>query len=156
MKRPFVLCAPLFLLLAAPAVAAEADVILGRWQTEPTDKGYAHVEVVAEGGLYQGRIVWLSEPDFPAGDEMAGQPKLDRLNPDPQLRGRPIIGLALMEGFSYEGEGRWKGGRIYDPETGKTYKCNLRLDQDGTLRVRGYVGISLIGRTTVWVRPPTR
>lgn len=138
--------------VATPAAAAEADAILGVWQTEPTDKGYARVEMSRQEGGYAGRIVWLSEPDFPPGDPEAGQPKADRLNPDPRLRGQPILGLRLMSGFRFDG-GVWKGGRIYDPETGKTYKCAIKLSDDGLLRLRGFIGISLIGRTAVWVRP---
>lgn len=142
----------LLLAAASPAVA-DSDAIVGLWQSDPTENGYAHIEVTRRGGLYEGRVVWLSDPDFPSGDPDAGRPKSDRLNPDPELRGQPILGLRLMEGFHYAG-GLWKGGRIYDPETGKTYKCNLRLDEGGNLEVRGYVGISLLGRTTVWVPAP--
>jgi uncharacterized protein (DUF2147 family) len=139
------------LLLAAPLpAAADPDAIVGQWRTEPTDKGYAHVEVTRHHDLYEGRVVWLSEPDFPLGDVEAGRPKADRLNPDPRLRGQPILGMSLMTGFRYS-KGTWKGGRIYDPETGKTYKCIIKLDDDGTLKLRGYIGISLIGRTAVWV-----
>ncbi|MFQ5349936.1 MAG: DUF2147 domain-containing protein [Thermoanaerobaculia bacterium] len=142
----------LLLLLAAPLpAAADPDAIVGLWRTDPTDKGYAHVEVTVQDGLYEGRIVWLSEPDFPPGDPQAGRPKVDRLNPDPELRGQPILGLSLMSGFRYA-DGVWKGGRIYDPETGKTYKCTVRLGNEGNLKVRGYVGISWLGRTTAWVR----
>lgn len=148
----------LFVLLLPVAAVCDAvgegDAILGLWQTAPTDKGYARVRIEVADGVYGGRIVWLSEPDFPPGDPAAGTPKVDRLNPDPSVRGRPILGLPLMEGFRYEGDGVWKGGRIYDPESGKTYRATMRLDEDGSLRVRGFVGISLLGRTTVWVRPP--
>jgi uncharacterized protein (DUF2147 family) len=141
----------LLLVLAAPLpAAADPDAIVGLWRTDPTDKGYAHVEVTLQDGRYEGRVVWLSEPDFPPGDSQAGQPKADRLNPDPVLRQRPILGLSMMAGFRFV-DGVWRGGRIYDPETGKTYKCTLRLAADGTLKVRGYIGISLLGRTTVWV-----
>lgn len=158
--NPLRVYALLFVLLAAlPAAAAAvdgADAILGLWETAPTDKGHARVEIRVADGVYRGRIVWLSEPEFPAGDPQAGEPKVDRLNPDPEVRGRPILGLPLMEGFRYEGDRVWKGGRIYDPETGKTYRSNIRLDEDGSLKVRGFVGISLLGRTTVWVRPRSR
>lgn len=141
----------LLLLLAAPwPAAADPNAIVGRWRTEPTDKGFAYVEVTRRDGLYEGRVVWLSEPDFPPDDPEAGRPKADRLNPDPELRGQPILGMLLMNGFRYD-EGVWKGGRIYDPETGKTYKCTIRLGDDGRLKLRGYIGISLIGRTAVWV-----
>ena len=141
------------LAVAAPLVAAaEEDAILGLWRTDPTDKGYAHVQVSRRGDTYEGRIVWLSEPDFPPGDRDAGRPKVDRLNPDPERRGQPILGLRLMTGFRYA-DGGWRGGRIYDPESGKTYRCVIRLGEDGVLRVRGYIGVSLLGRTTAWVRP---
>lgn len=146
-----VVLATLLLVVAPLAAAAEADAILGLWQTDATDKGYAHVEITRRDGLYEGRIVWLSEPDFPSGDPEAGRPKADRLNPDPELRGQPILGLQLMTGFRFADD-TWKGGRIYDPETGKTYKCGIKLGADGILRVRGFIGISLLGRTTAWVR----
>lgn len=139
---------PLLLAAAAP-VADQADAIVGVWRTDPTDKGYAHIEVIHSDGRYEGRVIWLSEPDFPPGDPEAGRPKSDRLNPDPQLRGRPILGMSLMEGLRYEA-GVWRDGRIYDPETGKTYRCNIRLADDGTLRLRGFIGVSLFGRSTVW------
>ena len=89
------LLATVFLaLLAAPLPAApNGDSILGLWRTEPTDNGYAHVEISERGGTYDGLVVWLSEPEFPPGDERAGQPKVDRLNPDPAERGRPVLGL---------------------------------------------------------------
>ena len=144
----------ILLSLAAPAAAAGPDAILGVWQTGLTDHGYAHVEIFRQGELFRGRVVWLSEPDFPPGDEMAGEPKSDRLNPDPALRGQPIIGLPLMEDFQYVG-GRWKGGRIYDPESGRIYKGSIRLEGDASLRLRGYLGVSLLGRTTVWTRTAT-
>ncbi len=57
-----------------------------------------------------------------------------------------------MTGFAANGEGKWTGGRIYDPNNGKTYKCTLELANDGTLKVRGYVGISWFGRTETWTR----
>ena len=61
-------------------------------------------------------------------------------------------GLTILEGFSYQEENLWSGGTIYDPNSGKTYKCKLSLNDDGTLKVRGYVGVSLFGRTEVWKR----
>ncbi len=150
MKKSAVLLLLLALAASMPAVA-DPDAILGLWRTDPTDKGYAHVEVTRRDGLYEGSVVWLSEPEFPPGDPEAGRPKVDRLNPDPELRGQPILGMRLMRGFRYD-DGAWKGGRIYDPETGNTYKCGIRLGDDGSLRLRGYVGVPLIGRTTVWAR----
>lgn len=151
MKRCFrillvLLLAPLFTQAAEPV--AGADRILGLWVT---DKGAAHVEIYKEQGLYQGRIVWLAEPLYPVGDPEAGESKHDRNNPDPAQRAAPVLGLQIMRGFHAVAEGRWQDGTIYDPENGKTYACKLWLTDDGTLKVRGYVGISLFGRTTEWV-----
>ncbi|MGH8371304.1 MAG: DUF2147 domain-containing protein [Gammaproteobacteria bacterium] len=142
--------------LSAHAVLAadqNGDVILGTWVTEG---GKSHVEITQQNGHYEGRISWLKESDYPADDTqgMAGKPKIDRENPDRTLRSRPIIGLPLLSGFSYAGDGVWTDGNIYDPESGKTYRCKMTLMLDGSLRVRGYVGISLFGRTTIWTRLP--
>jgi len=142
----------LLLLCAPPVPAAEpvagADQILGLWVT---DKGAAHVEIYREQDLYHGRLVWLAEPLYPADDPEAGESKHDRNNPDPARRKAPLLGLQIMQGFRAVAEGRWQGGTIYDPETGETYSCKLWLTDDGTLKVRGYVGISLFGRTTEWM-----
>ena len=134
---------------AAHAQEPGADAIVGLWATEDEE---AHVEITRKGDGYAGTIVWLSEPIYPPDDEqgMGGREKVDRENPDPELHDRPIIGLEIMEGFSYNGDGVWKGGRIYDPDNGKTYKCKLTLQEDGSLYVRGFIGFSLLGRTSVW------
>jgi len=141
-------------LLAAGPAAAEGDEILGLWHTEPEDHGYARVEITKENGRYNGQIVWLCEPDYPEGDEggMGGQPKVDRENPDTDLRSRPIVGIHLLADFEYAGKNQWKRGTIYDPKNGKTYKCNIKLQDEDTLKVRGYIGMSLLGRTTIWKR----
>lgn len=76
----------------------------------------------------------------------------DVLNPDPALRDRLLLGLTIMDGFTHAGEGRWKSGRIYDPNSGKTYKCKLTLVDENTLELRGYIGFSLLGRTETWTR----
>jgi uncharacterized protein (DUF2147 family) len=140
--------------VASPCGASRE--IRGVWSTQPTDKGFVHVRIEAAAGTFVGRIVWLSEADFPASEppEFAGRPKTDRQNPDEALRGRPILGLQLLTGLRPAGDGTFRGGTIYDPETGKTYRCHARIAEDGTLRLRGYVGVSLFGRTTTWTRVP--
>jgi uncharacterized protein (DUF2147 family) len=135
------------------AAEQNGDIILGTWVTEG---GKSHVEITLQSGHYEGHITWLKEPDYPADDkqDMAGKPKVDRENPDSTLRTRSIIGLQLVSGFRYAGDEVWTDGSIYDPESGKTYRCKMTLMPDGSLKVRGYVGISLFGRTTVWTRLP--
>ena len=147
----------IFLLFSFPAWSDDAagDRILGVWATE---KAEAHVEIARDENGYNGSIIWLKEPFYSEadGDELAGQPKTDRENQDPALQERAIIGLPIMNGFRYAGKNRWVDGTIYDPENGKTYKCYLWLTKDGSLKVRGYVGISLFGRTSEWTPVLTR
>lgn len=141
----------LFLLFSFPLLAddAAADRIVGVWATE---KAEAHVEISRGENGYNGSITWLKEPFYSEadGEELVGRPKTDRENPDPALHERAIIGLPLMSGFRYAGNNRWVDGTIYDPENGKTYKCYMWLTKEGSLKVRGYVGISLFGRTSEW------
>ena len=65
-------------------------------------------------------------------------PNTDIHNPDPKLRSRPIVGMPVLSGFSGSG-GSWKGGRAYDPESGKSYRSYLELNPDGSLKVSGCI-----------------
>ena len=144
------------LAIAATALAAAgsgADAVLGTWRTEPGEQGgRARVEISRRGDQFVGTIVSLEEPNFAADHERAGQPKVDLENPDASKRERPIVGLRILSGFTYDGDGTWSGGTIYDPANGKTYKARIRLQDGDTLDVRGYVGVPLFGRTTTWKR----
>jgi uncharacterized protein (DUF2147 family) len=154
-KRYLTLAAILTLVLVKPASAGDGDAILGLWATDPEGGGgEAHVEIYADGDQYSGRIVWLAEPVYPADDEegMAGQEKVDRENPDEALRNKPIVGLVIVKGFKFDGKDTWRKGTIYDPDNGKTYKSKMKLESPDVLKVRGFIGISLIGRTTEWTR----
>jgi uncharacterized protein (DUF2147 family) len=146
--------------LAAPiwVGAADGDQIVGLWATAPDEvDGNAHVEIYKNNGTYAGKIVWLEKPVYNEDDEegMAGQDKVDRENPDEALRDRPILGLQIMSDFEYDGKNKWKKGTIYAPDDGKTYKCKMSLSGD-VLKVRGYIGISMLGRTEEWTRVPAK
>jgi uncharacterized protein (DUF2147 family) len=140
-------------LLALPitVLGADADAIIGLWNTSDND---ARIEIYRCGTAYCGRISEIDEPRYPVDDEkgMAGLPRVDRNNPDPRLRNRPLVGLMLLEGFRWTGNNSWEGGRIYSPENGKRYKALIGLTDKRHLLLRGYVGISLLGRTETWVR----
>ena len=114
----------------------------------------SQVEISKTNGVYFGTVIQLREPNWPANDPEggAGKAKNDRRNPNAELRSRPIIGLQIMEGFRYAGDRTWTDGHIYDPESGNTYHGRITLRPDGRLELRGYVGISLFGRTVVWTR----
>lgn len=140
-------------LLALPffegyAQEVKADDILGVWLNEDKD---AHVNVYEENNLFYGKIVWLKDPI----DEETGKPKLDDENNDESLRTRPIMGLMLLRDFEFDGDDEWEGGRIYDPKNGKDYKCYMEFPEEddlNKLKVRGFIGVSLLGRTTYWTR----
>ena len=87
-------------------------------------------------------------------NEENGEPKLDDENEDESLRTRPVMGLLLLRDFVFD-EDEWEDGRVYDPKNGKDYKCYMEFPDEGdkdNLKVRGYIGFSLIGRTTYWTR----
>ncbi|GFO68194.1 hypothetical protein GMLC_17730 [Geomonas limicola] len=142
---------PLVLGLAASAYGA-GDDILGAWKNED---GRAQIEIYHCDGKYCGKLSWLGRPVYPPDDPqgMAGQPRVDRENPDPKLKGRPLLGLKIMQGFSYSGGTSWEHGEIYDPDSGKTYSCRMTLATPVKLKIRGYLGLTLFGRTTTWTRP---
>ncbi|MCZ7558399.1 MAG: DUF2147 domain-containing protein [Bacteroidia bacterium] len=148
MKRSIalILFACIFLpLTACFAQSSEADAIVGTWLVQ--DKK-AKVEIFKRGEKYFGKIIWLKEPN----DE-SGKAKTDKENPDKALRSKPILGLEMLRDFVYDEDFEWDDGEIYDPKNGKTYSCTMTLSKDrNTLDVRGYIGISLIGRTQLWTR----
>jgi uncharacterized protein (DUF2147 family) len=124
------------------------DDILGVWLNEDKD---AHVEIYSENNKYYGKIIWLRDPI----DEETGKPKLDDKNEDESLHDRPVMGLMLLRDFVFDGDDEWEDGRIYDPKNGKDYSCYMIFPDEtdkNTLKVRGYIGFSLLGRTTYWTR----
>lgn len=126
----------------------EGDKIQGTWLNQ---EGTSHIMIYKANnaqfkGKFYGKIVWLKEPNE------NGQPKKDKNNPDASKRSAGLMGLMILKDFTYDKDDKeWSGGTIYDPKNGKTYSCYMSIN--GTkLNVRGYVGISLIGRTAVWTR----
>lgn len=122
-----------------------SDDILGTWLNEDED---AHVLIYKEGGKYFGKISWLKNPV----DEETGEAKKDKENPDESLQDRPLKGLVILKDFEYDGGGEWDEGSIYDPKSGKTYSCYMELKEMDRLKIRGYIGVSLLGRTSYWTR----
>ncbi len=124
-------------------VPPAGDSIVGIWLNQ---EGTAHVQINKVGATYSGKIVWLKEPTE------NGRPRTDKNNPQAAKQSVPLMGLVILRDFVYVVEdGEWTDGTIYDPKNGKTYSCTMTLE-DGRLNVRGYIGISLIGRTAVWTK----
>jgi len=121
-----------------------ADII-GVWKT---GEGNAIVRIYKNGEKYQGKIVWLKEPNDPE----TGKPKLDKNHPDESIRTRPILGLINIWGFTYKEKNVWEDGNIYDPKNGNTYSCSIKMINSKILEVRGFIGVSLLGRTDTWTK----
>jgi uncharacterized protein (DUF2147 family) len=138
----FALVAAFLAISPVAARASQGSSPVGLWKTED-----AQIEIYEEDGKLSGRIATLNKQYMSDGIE-----KTDISNPDPEKRSRPLIGLVFMTGFTPEGSGRWDHGTVYDPKTGHTYASFLEYDGGDTLRLRGYIGISLIGRTAVWTK----
>lgn len=120
-----------------PAYGQNSNGVLGTWLSE---KKTARIQVYRQKDKLYGKIVWVQDASTK-----------DVNNPDEKLRNRPLIGLNLLSDFEEDGENTWSGGKIYDPESGKTYSCKMTL-KGNTLEIRGYVGLSMFGRTSVWTR----
>jgi uncharacterized protein (DUF2147 family) len=126
-----------------PLAAAFAQDVIGKWKLED---GSAIVEVYKNGDSFNGKIVWLDNPNGPDG-----QPATDRNNPDSNLRSRKLMGLNMLSGLKAS-NGEYSGGKIYDPGNGKTYNCSMKVDGK-VLKVRGSLDKKgLIGRTMDWFR----
>ncbi len=128
----------------------QKDDILGLWITEG---GKSVVKVFKkDDGKYYAKIVWLKEPN---GED--GKPKKDTKNPDETLQSREIKGMEFMIGFTWDPkEKEWAGDNLYDPESGNTYSGYLSLKEENLLHLRGYVGVPMFGRTSVWMRKPDK
>lgn len=148
--RNIITTAFVFLLLVSSALKGsaqnhKADDIIGVWlNQEATGK----IQIYKEGNKYFGKLVWLRTPL----DSITGQPRNDKENPDGKLKSIPLIGLVNLKNFVFDGKEEWSGGTIYDPKNGKTYKCYIKFESSNRLKIRGYIGFSLLGRNTFWTK----
>jgi len=140
----------LALTFTSPATGAQglssSNDILGAW----VEEGHRKVAVWIEDchGQLCGRIYWLKIPL-----SSNGVPKRDWKNPDAGLRNRPLCGMTIMSGFRQERGNIWSAGQNYNPGNGLTFSGTLSLETNGVLKLRGFVGLSLFGKTVTWVRP---
>lgn len=124
-------------------VSMQAQSIVGKWKTidDQTGKAKSVVEITEKNGVYYGKVIEiLSENKNAICDKCPADRK-----------GKPIKGLTIINGMKKEGA-EFSGGKILDPVSGKEYKCIIKLNGANKLDVRGYVGISALGRTQTWTR----
>lgn len=122
----------------------KADDVVGTWLTG--GENAARIEIFRMGEKYFGKVVWLQNPN------MNGKPKIDFNNPDINLRNKPRLGLQILKDFKFDGDDEWQGGEVYDPQSGKSYSTFLYMKDRNTLRLRGYIGFSVFGKTVTWTR----
>lgn len=127
---------------ARPALPANA--LVGEWWTEERE-GRVRFER-APDGTYRGRTSWRAP-----GPDTDDSPILDRNNPDPKLRRRKTLGIILIWNLAFEG-GEYEGGYVYNPRDGDTYRFEAELLDPDTLKIRGYLGIPLLGQNQIWKR----
>ncbi len=147
--RLLLACFTLFTLFASLPMAASANEAtpVGLWRTidDKTGKEKSLVRITEVNGELRGTIEKLirepNEDQNPVCDKCSGEKK-----------NKPVLGMMILGGLKRDGK-EWTGGEILDPNNGKTYKCKMSLDDGGKkLNVRGFIGVSLLGRTQVWLR----
>lgn len=129
-----------FSFLAAGSFAAQAaDPAEGLWLTQ-NKRSVIEIKP-CEKGLC-GHVYWIIE----------GGMQFDEKNPDPAQHVKPMCGLPILWGFTQQGPGAWEDGKIYKADDGDIYDADMEIKRDGTLKVHGYVGIPLLGKTQIWTR----
>tara|TARA_R100001369_G_scaffold92496_1_gene137899 strand:- start:1808 stop:2236 length:429 start_codon:yes stop_codon:yes gene_type:complete len=131
-------------LVAITALTAVAQDVTGKWKTidDETGEEKSIVEIYKDNGKVYGKVVEILNPakkdatcvDCPGAD-----------------KDKPILGLVIIKGLEKDGD-EYNDGKILDPNSGKVYKCYIELESQDKLKVRGYIGFSLLGRTQYWHR----
>ena len=123
----------LFLTSQNITLAQNADHILGKWLNANKD---ATIEIYKEGNIYYGKIIWLAETQTDS------------------LQQFKLSGKDILTNFTFSSQNKiWENGKVYYPDNGKIYHCKMWLNSDGSLSVKEYSLISILGKTTKWIRP---
>lgn len=131
------------LICSMASYAQSSKAVVGKWLNEEKD---GKVEIYENAGKFYGKLVWLKHPYEADGKT----PRKDSKNKEEKLRGRALLNAVILTGFVYD-DGKWIDGKVYDPKSGKTYNCEMKLE-NGNLKVRGYVGSPMFGRTAIFTK----
>ncbi|MGB0789145.1 MAG: DUF2147 domain-containing protein [Marinirhabdus sp.] len=133
----------LAMLIVAPLAIIAQDVT-GKWKTIDDETGQAKsiVEIYKKSGKVYGKVIKILDKDKKNSvcEECTGADK-----------DKPVLGLVILKGLKKDGD-EYNGGKILDPANGKIYKCYIELEGPNKLKVRGYIGFSVLGRTQYWYR----
>ncbi|WP_160143967.1 DUF2147 domain-containing protein [Chryseolinea soli] len=125
-------------------VMSPAERLIGVWESEEKN---LLIKISKEGAHFVGTMTY-----YQCATETIMRSRVDIENPDPRLVSRKLLGLKLVEKLSYQGNDVWGGGKIYDPNSGKTYDARVQLTNSNTLVVRGYWRFRWLGRSMVFNR----
>ena len=132
------------ILLLFAFINAEAQTIIGKWKTidDATGEAKSIVQIYEENGKIYGKVVDILDPSkkHRSCENCVGT-----------LKDKPVLGMKIINGLEKKGSA-YENGKILDPESGKEYKCLISLEDDKTLKVRGFIGVSAFGRTQYWKR----
>jgi uncharacterized protein (DUF2147 family) len=134
----------IFVLGVFISLSANSQTIFGKWKTidDETGKEKSIVEIYNVNGKAYAKVLQVFENG--KEDKVCDQCSGDKKN-------KPVKGMVIIDGLSKDGD-EWNGAKILDPKTGKEYKCYITLEEKNKLKVRGYIGFALIGRTQYWHR----
>jgi uncharacterized protein (DUF2147 family) len=126
------------------AFSLQAQTIFGKWHSfdEETKAVESVIEIYQKKGKAYAKIIKITDQNNQ--NAICTECKGKRKN-------NPILGMDILTGLKKDGE-EWSGGKILDPKNGKEYKCYIRLLDKNTLKIRGYIGLSMFGRTVLWKR----
>jgi uncharacterized protein (DUF2147 family) len=134
----------LFIFLCLITISSNAQTIFGKWHSfdEETNTLESVIEVYEKGGKAYAKIIAITDEN--RQDATCTKCKGKR-------KDKPILGMDILSGLKKKGS-EWSGGKILDPKSGKEYKCYIKLLDKDTLKIRGYIGFSVFGRTAIWKR----
>ncbi len=132
-----------FLLVFAVAFC-QKNTVVGHWKTidDKTGKALSIIKIYEKDKIFYGKVIDILDPK--------GRNKLCENCPGDD-KGKPFLGLVVMSGLKKHGK-EYSGGKILDPLNGDFYKCYITLENDDKLKVRGYIGFAIFGRTQYWYR----
>lgn len=112
--------------------------VLGSYMVPSKDGA---IQIYENNGKYYGKIILNKDAS-----------KLDLNNPDKEKQSRKVLGLNILNDFTFDGNGTWANGTIYDPKNGKTYSSEITRNENGDLNIRGFIGLSILGRTEIFTK----